>query len=40
MRTPRGRMLAAQAYRHMGLPAPVTQSQLDLIATAEADDDD
>jgi len=39
MRTPRGRMLAAQAYKHMGLPTPAALNQLDFIAAAEADDE-
>lgn len=39
MRTPRGRMLAAQAYRHLGLTPPRVQAQFDLIDTVEADDD-
>lgn len=39
MRTPRGRMLAAHAYRHMGLPAPATQNQLELIEATETGDE-
>jgi Holliday junction DNA helicase RuvB len=40
MRTPRGRMLAAQAYRHLGLtPPPAMPAQMELIDTVEADDD-
>ena len=40
MRTPRGRMLASQAYGHLGLAQPAqAPSQLDLIAAVEADDD-
>jgi len=31
MRTPRGRALAEQAYRHLGLPGSATVGQLDLI---------
>ena len=31
MRTPRGRALAEQAYRHLGLPGNVTVGQMDLI---------
>ncbi len=36
-RTPRGRMLAAQGYRHLGLPVPSTAAQYDLLPS-EADD--
>jgi Holliday junction DNA helicase RuvB len=36
MRTPRGRVLAEGAYRHLGLAAPANQSQLELLAR-EAD---
>jgi len=39
MRTPRGRVLAAHAYRHLGLTAPAAFAQLDLIDTAEAGDE-
>ena len=39
MRTPRGRMLADKAYRHLGLARPPGSPQLDLIAQAEADDE-
>ena len=38
MRTPRGRMLAAQAYRHLGLAVPAMPGQMDLLNGAEADD--
>ena len=31
MRTPRGRALAAEGYRHLGLQAPMNITQLDLI---------
>lgn len=31
MRTPRGRVLAAEAYRHLGLQPPKTPPQLDLL---------
>ncbi len=34
LRTPRGRALAAEAYRHLGLDEPDTAAQLDLIADA------
>ena len=37
MRTPRGRVLAAQAYRHLGLEPPVT-AQLELDMTGEDED--
>jgi Holliday junction DNA helicase RuvB len=39
MRTPRGRVLAASAYRHLGLAPPAQAAQLALIAEAETDDD-
>jgi len=32
MRTPRGRALAAEGYRHLGLQAPANMGQLELIA--------
>ena len=31
MRTPRGRALAAEGYRHLGLQAPMNMAQLELI---------
>lgn len=34
MRTPRGRALAAQGYRHLGLAAPASLRQLELLAEA------
>jgi Holliday junction DNA helicase RuvB len=34
-RTPRGRMLTANGYRHLGLPEPEHAGQLDLIAPAD-----
>ncbi|MEK9724917.1 MAG: Holliday junction DNA helicase RuvB C-terminal domain-containing protein, partial [Rhodospirillaceae bacterium] len=37
MRTPRGRALAAEGYRHLGLATPPGAAQLELIA--EADDE-
>jgi Holliday junction DNA helicase RuvB len=36
-RTPRGRMLAAQGYRHLGLPVPATAAQYDLLPTGSDD---
>ena len=36
-RTPRGRMLAAQGYRHLGLPVPATAAQYDLLSTGTDD---
>ncbi len=39
MRTSRGRVLAEQAYRHLGLMPPPQAAQLALIAEAEAEDD-
>ena len=38
-RTPRGRMLAAQGYRQLGLPVPtnVSQAQFDLLPTGSDD---
>ena len=36
-RTPRGRMLAAQGYRHLGLPVPSTVAQYDLLPTGTDD---
>lgn len=38
MRTPRGRALAAQAYRHLGLPAPPPAAQMALFAAATTAD--
>ena len=37
LRTPRGRALAAQAYTHLGLTAPKTMAQLELMAEAGND---
>ncbi|MBL6945696.1 MAG: Holliday junction branch migration DNA helicase RuvB [Rhodospirillales bacterium] len=39
MRTPRGRALASQAYKHLGLGLPPQSAQMELIAAAETDDD-
>ena len=39
MRTPRGRVLAEPAYRHLGLAPPAQTAQLAFLAEAEADDD-
>ena len=39
MRTPRGRVLAAGAYQHLGLAAPANQSQLELLASQDGDDE-
>ncbi|MBT3360566.1 MAG: Holliday junction branch migration DNA helicase RuvB, partial [Rhodospirillales bacterium] len=39
MRTPRGRALAAQAYKHMGLNPPPQSAQMELITAAETSDD-
>ena len=36
-RTPRGRMLAAQGYRHLGLPVPATAAQYDLLPAGTDD---
>jgi holliday junction DNA helicase RuvB len=36
-RTPRGRMIAAQGYRHLGLPVPATAAQLDLLPAGTDD---
>jgi Holliday junction DNA helicase RuvB len=38
MRTPRGRMLAREGYRHLGLDAPPTMAQMELLAEAEPED--
>ena len=40
MRTPRGRVLAAGAYKHLGLAAPANHSQLELLASQGADEAD
>ena len=40
LRTPRGRALAAEGYRHLGLEEPNEIQQLELLAEAGADDDD
>ena len=40
MRTPRGRMLTAEAFRHLGLDQPKTLAQLELIVGPEVADDD
>lgn len=37
MRTPRGRALAADGYKHLGLRPPANLNQLDLIADEDAD---
>jgi holliday junction DNA helicase RuvB len=39
MRTPRGRVLAAGAYRHLGIAAPKNLKQLELLAQDESDDE-
>ncbi|MBL6927536.1 MAG: Holliday junction branch migration DNA helicase RuvB [Rhodospirillales bacterium] len=39
MRTPRGRALAAQAYKHMGLNPPPQSAQMELITASENSDD-
>jgi len=39
MRTPRGRMLAAHAYRHLGLKPPPASAQYELINGIEAGDE-
>ncbi|MBT3883199.1 MAG: Holliday junction branch migration DNA helicase RuvB [Rhodospirillaceae bacterium] len=39
MRTPRGRVLAEGAYRHLGLAAPANQTQLELMASQDEDDE-
>ena len=39
MRTPRGRALGAEAYRHLGLKKPKGMTQLELIAEADEDDE-
>ena len=36
-RTPRGRMLAAQGYRHLGLSVPATAAQYDLLPSGTDD---
>jgi len=38
MRTPRGRALTAQAYTHLGLVAPKSLAQLELISTGDVDE--
>ncbi|MBT3989644.1 MAG: Holliday junction branch migration DNA helicase RuvB [Rhodospirillaceae bacterium] len=40
MRTPRGRMLAEGAYRHLGLSAPKNLKQMELLAIEEDTDDE
>ena len=40
LRTPRGRALAVEGYRHLGLDGPDETQQLELLAEAEAEDDD
>ena len=40
LRTPRGRALAVEGYRHLGLDEPDETQQLELLAEAEAEDDD
>ena len=39
MRTPRGRVLAAGAYRHLGIVAPKNLKQLELLAQDEGEDE-
>jgi Holliday junction DNA helicase RuvB len=39
-RSPRGRMLTVTGYRHLGLAAPRSQAQLDLLAQANDADDE
>ncbi len=39
MRTSRGRVLAEGAYRHLGLATPANQSQLELLASQDEDDE-
>ena len=39
MRTPRGRVLAAGAYRHLGIAAPKNLKQLELLAQDEGEDE-
>jgi Holliday junction DNA helicase RuvB len=39
-RSPRGRMLTVTGYRHLGLAAPRSQAQLDLLAQASDADDE
>jgi hypothetical protein len=39
MRTPRGRVLAQNAYRHLGLAPPPGPAQFELINGAEAGDE-
>ncbi|WP_316977753.1 Holliday junction branch migration DNA helicase RuvB [Shumkonia mesophila] len=39
MRTPRGRVLAPNAYRHLGLTPPPTSAQYELISGIEAGDE-
>ncbi len=38
MRTPRGRVLTDQAFRHLGLTAPARDGQLDLLAMEQRDE--
>jgi len=40
MRTPRGRVLAEGAYRHLGITVPSNIKQLELLATGEDDADE
>ena len=37
MRTPRGRALAAEGYKHLGLKPPASLAQLALLADGEDD---
>jgi Holliday junction DNA helicase RuvB len=37
MRTPRGRVLSPQGFRHLGIPAPQTSGQLDFINNDDAE---
>ena len=39
MRTPRGRVLAEGAYRHLGIAAPKNLKQLELLAQDEGEDE-
>jgi hypothetical protein len=39
MRTPRGRVVTARAYGHLGLAAPDTVGQLDLISPGDVGGD-
>ncbi len=39
MRTPRGRMLARAAFKHLGLGMPKTAEQIDLLSDLDSDDE-